>query len=173
MEMVVTDKRSARASLWIGELACRAGTSADTVRYYERLGLVRAPHRSPSGYRLYSEQELGRLQFILRARRLGLSLDEIHGLLGLAEEGDCRPLRGQVVTLLRRKMDECDARLAELTAFRASLEERYRLARAHEDQPTCHCAAFPASCACLPISIEELTTPHSASTRLARKARRT
>ncbi|MER3398157.1 MAG: hypothetical protein C4316_06395 [Chloroflexota bacterium] len=55
--------------LRIGEVAARAGVSADTVRYYERLGLLRPPARSESGYRLYSEVELRRLQFIRRAKR--------------------------------------------------------------------------------------------------------
>ncbi|HYU19668.1 MAG TPA: MerR family transcriptional regulator [Chloroflexota bacterium] len=141
----------------IGELAARAGTTADTVRYYEQLGLLEAATRSEGGYRLYGQVELGRLQFIRRAKQLGLTLDEIRGLLGLAEEGACRPLRKQVAELLRRKIEDSEAKLAELTAFKASLEERYQLALQSEDQPACGCSAFPADCACLPIPLEEVT----------------
>ena len=79
--------------LRIGELAARAGASADTVRYYERLRLLGPPARSESGYRLYSAVELGRLRFIRRAKRLGLSLEEIRSLLGVAEEGASRARR--------------------------------------------------------------------------------
>ncbi len=67
--------------LHIGDLADKAGVSADTVRYYERLGLLGSPARTAGGYRVYTEADLGRLLFIRRAKLLGLSLDEIRGLL--------------------------------------------------------------------------------------------
>lgn len=143
-------------TLRIGELATRAGTSPDTVRFYEKLGLLGAPDRSEGGYRLYGEAELGRLRFIRRAKQLGLSLEEVRSLLGLADAGQCRPLRREVADLLRRKIHECDVKLAELTAFKASLEERYQLALQSQDLPACSCATFPASCACLPILLEEV-----------------
>lgn len=145
--------------LRIGELATQVGTSVDTVRYYEKRGLLGQPRRSRSGYRLYTEAELGRLQFIRRAKQLGLSLDEICGLLGLADEGECRPLRSQVAELLRRKIAECEAKLSELNAFKASLQERYQLALHSQDLPACSCATFPDDCACLPVQIEEVTPP--------------
>ncbi len=154
MEARQTDK-----ALRIGELATRVGTSADTVRYYEKLGLLGAAVRSEGGYRLYTEAELGRLQFIRRAKLLGLSLDEIKALLGLAEEGECRPLRKQVAELLRRKIDDCEAKLRELAAFKAGLEERYQLALEGQDEPACSCATFPATCSCLPVQIEEVSPP--------------
>ncbi|GIW07527.1 MAG: hypothetical protein KatS3mg060_2332 [Dehalococcoidia bacterium] len=154
-------RRQMDGALRIGELASRAGTSADTVRYYERLGLLGPSARTESGYRLYGETDLGRLQFIRRAKQLGLSLEEIRGLLGVAEKDECRPLRHQVADLLRRKIDQCEAQLAELVAFKASLEERYRLALERQDEPACGCAAFPASCACLPLRIEELASASS------------
>lgn len=144
-------------TLRIGELAAHVGATADTVRYYEKLGLLGPPSRSDGGYRLYTQAELGRLQFIRRAKLLGLSLDEIRSLLGVAEEGACRPLRSQVADLLRRKIEACDVKLAELNAFKDSLEERYQLALQNQDEPTCDCASFPASCPCLPVPIEEVT----------------
>lgn len=151
--------------LHIGDLADKAGVSADTVRYYERLGLLGSPARTAGGYRVYTEADLGRLLFIRRAKLLGLSLDEIRGLLGVAQEGECRPLRREVAELLRRKIGECEERLAELSAFKSSLEERYRLALEHEGEPTCGCASFPATCACLPVGVDELVSP-SAKTLL-------
>ena len=152
----MTPERDGR-SLRIGEFAARSGTPVDTVRYYERLGLIGSPARTASGYRAYSDGDLGRLQFIRRAKKLGFSLTEIRGLLGLAADGDCKPLRRQVGESLRTKIDECDAKLLEIQAFKASLEERYRLALERQEEPACGCAAFPASCGCLPIAVEELT----------------
>ncbi|MBA2356124.1 MAG: MerR family transcriptional regulator [Acidobacteria bacterium] len=141
--------------LRIGVLAARAGTSADTVRYYERLGLLGPPPRTASGYRIYQDEELRRLQFIRRAKRLGFSLDDIRGLLGLAEEGECRPLRRQVAELLRREIVVCETKLTEIAAFKATLETYHQLAVQGENEPACSCASFPATCACLPIQIQE------------------
>ncbi len=146
-------------ALHIGELADRAGVSTDAVRYYERLGLLGSPARTPAGYRVYGDSDLGRLLFIRRAKHLGLSLEEIRGLLGVAQEDECRPLRREVAELLRRKIGECEEKLAELVAFKVSLEERYRLALEHEDEAACSCASFPATCNCLPVRIEELVSP--------------
>ncbi len=146
----MTDQERNRP-LRIGELARRAGTSADTVRYYEGVGLLGMPERTASGYRRYGEADLGRLRFIRRAKRLGLSLEEIRGLLGIAEEGACGPLRHQVAELLARKIKACEAQLAELAAFKANLEERHRLALGRLNEPACGCATFPATCGCLPI----------------------
>ncbi len=143
------------AGLRIGALAARAGTSADTVRYYERRGLLGPPQRTSSGYRVYQDEALRRLQFIRRAKRLGFSLDDIRGLLGLAEDGACRPLRRQVAALLRREIAICETKLTELAAFKATLETYHRLTVQGEDAPASRCASFPATCACLPIQLEE------------------
>ena len=139
----------------IGAFARRAHLSADTIRYYERLGLLQPPTRAANGYRAYGEADLRRVQFIRRSKLLGLSLEEIGTLLGLAEEGACQPLRQQVVELLRQKIDACEAQLTELAAFKANLEERYNLAIARQTEPGCDCAAFPATCQCLPIQLED------------------
>lgn len=157
-----------REGLHIGEMAKSAAVGVDTVRYYERLGLLSPPHRTEGGFRLYSEADLGRLLFIRRAKLLGLSLDEIRGLLGIAEEGECRPLRRRVAELLTQKLDECEVRLGELAAFRESLEERRRLVLEHQDEPACTCAEFPASCSCLPVQAEELARDTHRSGRGAR-----
>ncbi len=166
------DAGQADKVLRIGELAACVGTTADTVRYYEQLGLLEAPTRSDGGYRLYGQVELGRLQFIRRAKSLGLSLGEIKALLGLAQQGECRPLRKQVAELLRHKLEECDQKLQALAAFKASLEVRYQLALQSQEELACSCATFPASCACLPVSIEEVR-PRRPDTTWPRQGRTT
>lgn len=142
--------------LRIGAFAAMAGLSADVVRYYERLGLLETPSRSDGGYRLYDSISLRRLQFIRRAKLLGLSLVEIRGLLAVAEQGDCRPLRQEVIGLLRQKIDQCAARVSELQSLQASLEARYQSARDHENEASCCCAGFPAGCPCLPVRADEV-----------------
>jgi MerR family mercuric resistance operon transcriptional regulator len=68
----------------IGALAQRTGSKAETIRYYERIGLLPAPARSAGGYRLYGDEHLKRLTFIRQARALGFSLAEVRRLLALA-----------------------------------------------------------------------------------------
>ena len=65
----------------IGELAQRAGVSAQTVRYYERIGILPGPDRTSSGYRRYAEEDAARLAFITRAKLLGMTLEEIGDIL--------------------------------------------------------------------------------------------
>lgn len=68
-----------------GTLAARTGCHAETIRYYERIGLLPHPARSPGGHRQYSERDERRLRFILRGRELGFGIDELRGLLGLVD----------------------------------------------------------------------------------------
>lgn len=70
----------------IGELSVASGCHVETIRYYERVGLVPAPTRSDSGYRAYSAADVQRLRFVVRARELGFGLDEIRDLLALSED---------------------------------------------------------------------------------------
>ncbi len=65
------------------QLARKTGCNLETIRYYEKVGLLPAPQRSANGYRVYSPELVQRLQFILRARELGFSLEEVKALLGL------------------------------------------------------------------------------------------
>ncbi|MGE4218976.1 MAG: helix-turn-helix domain-containing protein [Alphaproteobacteria bacterium] len=69
------------------ELARRTGCNLETIRYYEKIGMLPAPPRTAAGYRVYDEDHVSRLCFILRARELGFSIDEIRGLLGLVDSG--------------------------------------------------------------------------------------
>ncbi len=71
-----------------GALAKEAGVNVETIRYYEKIGLMLEPFRAGNGYRVYDETGLKRLSFIRRCRELGFSLDEVRGLLGLVDGGD-------------------------------------------------------------------------------------
>ena len=107
--------------LKIGELAREAGVGVETIRFYERRGLLREPPRRPSGYRQYRPTEVKRLRFIRRAKELGFSLAEILELLELnAEEpGSCGRIRRQ----LADKADVVDKRIRDLRRVRAALVE--------------------------------------------------
>jgi DNA-binding transcriptional MerR regulator len=102
--------------LTVSKLAERAGTSADTVRYYERIGLLPEADRSPSGYRLYEEEAVDRLQFIKRAQRFGLRLDAIAELLDVRERGQC-PC-GHTRRLLEERVAELDEEMSSLARLR-------------------------------------------------------
>ncbi len=103
----------------IGELADRAGVSTKTVRYYESIGLMAAPARTPSGYRDYGEDGLERLRFIRDAQASGLTLAEIQSVLELKDAGarSCQHTRA----LLQRHLGELDDQIARLEAARAEL----------------------------------------------------
>ena len=75
------------APLKRAELANRSGCNIETIRYYEKIGVLPDPPRSVSGYRLYDEKRLVRLRFILRARELGVPIEEIRGPLDLVDGG--------------------------------------------------------------------------------------
>ncbi|MGH3501379.1 MAG: MerR family transcriptional regulator [Nocardioidaceae bacterium] len=110
----------AREGLTVAALAREVGVTADAVRYYERLGLLPAPPRSRSGYRLYGYDAIDRLRFIQGCQRLGLRLREIAELLTLRETGKC-PCE-PAAELLRRRLAEIDVELSRLGALRTELE---------------------------------------------------
>lgn len=114
-------KRPAGASLRIGEVAERMGVSTQTIRYYERRGLLQRPQRSASGYRQYDRSTLDRLRFVRRAQRLGFSLAEIGELLELHARRDdqCADVRTQIDI----KLDDVESRLRDLQRMRAALQE--------------------------------------------------
>ena len=78
----------------IGALSERSGVNIETIRYYERIGLVPKPPRSGGGRRLYDPEDVKRLAFVRRSRELGFSLDEIRTLLALADCGSCAEVHG-------------------------------------------------------------------------------
>jgi MerR family transcriptional regulator, copper efflux regulator len=104
-------------ALGIGQLAKRGGVGIDTVRYYERNGLLAPSSRLPSGYRRYSELELTRLRFIRRAQALGFTLKEIKELLALSAQRDV----GRVKRSAQAKLVDVEARIAALERMRDGL----------------------------------------------------
>ena len=107
-------------ALTIGELGKATGTKVETVRYYERIGLLPKPARTTGNYRAYGSAELGRLSFIRRARDLGFSLDQVRALLGLSDDRsrDC----AGVDRIAEAHLKEVDRKLADLTALRRELK---------------------------------------------------
>jgi DNA-binding transcriptional MerR regulator len=105
--------------LRVAELAQAAGVSPDTVRYYERAGLLPPPARTPAGYRAYDPGAVDRLAFIQGAQRLGLRLRDIAELLAVRDTGvcPCEPAE----QLLRRRLAELDAEMARLAALRTQM----------------------------------------------------
>jgi len=93
----------------IGQLSRQSGVNIETIRYYEKIGIMPAPGRSAGGYRLYAPDHLKRLSFVRRGRELGFSLDELRGLLRLVDGhsytcGQVRALTLEHVAQVRRKI---------------------------------------------------------------------
>jgi Cu(I)-responsive transcriptional regulator len=108
--------------LTIGDLARATGTKVETIRYYERIGLLPAPARTETGnYRSYSADQLGRLSFVRRSRDLGFTLDQIRALLDLADQRgrDC----SAVDAIARGHLAEVERKIADLTAMRRELSD--------------------------------------------------
>lgn len=106
-------------SIGIGALAKAAGVGIDTVRYYERAGLVAPSDRLASGYRRYSSVEVSRLRFIRRAQALGFSLREIRELLALSSSRNVASVKRKA----EAKLADVDKRLAELKRMRDGLSK--------------------------------------------------
>ena len=105
----------------IGELAKATGTGVETVRYYEKIGLLPKVARTDGNYRSYGSEEVSRLSFIRRARDLGFSLDQVRNLLSLADDQQ-RPCC-EVDAIARQHLETVDSKLADLTALRAELSD--------------------------------------------------
>ena len=113
----------------IGELARAAGVAIDTVRYYERQGLLPLPARTTSGYRQYGHDDVARLRFVRRAKALGFTLDEIRELLGLSarREADMAGMKAAAM----QKLADIDDKLAELQRMSAGLDRLFASCRGH------------------------------------------
>ncbi|BBA35795.1 transcriptional regulator, MerR family [Methylocaldum marinum] len=104
--------------LTIGKVAARAGISIDTVRFYERSGLLKKADRTEAGYRLYAADDVNRLKFIRRAKALGFSLEEVAELLAL---NDGVGERSAVRAIAERRLAELEQKIAELDRVRRTL----------------------------------------------------
>lgn len=126
---------NANPTLTIGAVAKRVGVAIDTIRYYEREGLLPEPERRASGYRSYDEGAVRQLRFIRRAKDLGFTLEEIRDLLALSAD------RHRGVKAVKQRAEQrlaaIDARIAELTRVRDGLEQLVDACPGHGSPDQC------------------------------------
>jgi len=122
-------------TLTIGEVAKAAEVGVETIRFYEREGLIAEPPRRPSGYRQYPTDTVRRLRFIRRAKELGFTLKEIGELLDLRVD----PQRncGDVRMLAKAKMADIEAKMLDLARTQAALTELVRTCRGKGPTSAC------------------------------------
>ena len=151
----------AGALLKIGEAARLVGVPAKTLRYYEGIGLLSPAKRTKSGYRLYGWRELEQIEFIRRAKLMGLSLEEIRGLVEAADNGIPNGVFQRLDDLLERSLEETERKIEELRAFRESLLEYRDRAAEAEARGACRCAGRGESefCGCVTAATEGVEPP--------------
>lgn len=117
------------------EVAAEAGVNPQTLRYYERRGLLPEPQRSASGYRAYDRQAVRIVRFVKRAQELGFALDDVESLLQLAEGGpeSCDVARGMAV----EKIADLESRIADLQAMRGALARLVETCEQPRDRRKC------------------------------------
>jgi len=119
-------------SFTIGKLATSAGVSVETVRYYERTGLIDQPVKPANGFRRYDETILDRILFIKKAQTLGFTLDEIKHLLVLSV-GNCV----EIQSLAEVKLEDVQLKIRSLQQLESVLADLVRQCRAHVDKADC------------------------------------
>jgi MerR family mercuric resistance operon transcriptional regulator len=115
----MNDAKPSNAGMTIGRLAEETGVHFETIRYYQRLGLIPTPPKPPGSVRRYTNDAVERLRFIRRAQGLGFSLEEVKLLLELATGEHCAETR----TLAQRKLRVVEDRIAELRRIEAALQK--------------------------------------------------
>ncbi|MBM0276734.1 MerR family transcriptional regulator [Micromonospora sp. STR1s_6] len=135
-----------------GQLAAVAGVNPQTLRYYERRGLLGAPRRSPGGHRLYAAESVARLRIIKTAQRLGFTLDEVADLLDAGRRR--HPAGSGLAGRVTAKIAEVERSLADLTATRDAL--RAAVAAGCDDLSVC------ADSPCCPLPFPEAAHPAEA-----------
>ena len=108
--------------LQISALAAASGVPTSTLRYYERIGLVRPQGRSRAGYRLYDEDSVDRLAFIGRAKRLGMTLEDVATLIDAWFDGECGTLQDQLRGFVSGRIVEIRRQIVEEAAFERQLQ---------------------------------------------------
>jgi MerR family mercuric resistance operon transcriptional regulator len=119
------------AGIQIGDLARQSGCNIETIRYYERIGLLPTPPRSAGRYRLYDAPDVQRLAFVRRARELGFTLDQVRALLALSAN-DRRDACREVHDLAAEHLGEVRAKIADLRAMERILADAVRRCPAGE-----------------------------------------
>lgn len=149
----------------IGELARRAQVGIETIRFYERRGLLADPQRRPSGYRQFDESVVARLAFIRRAKELGFTLTEIAELIALFEsDSGCRD---HVRDRVNRKIADVESKIESLHTMRRSLEQLLTTCRAHDSIRDCPLISPAAAQA--PVPTGEADEPKPAGRRRSEK----
>jgi len=114
-----------KSRLLIGEVSKQTGVPIRTIRFYEEDGLLSPSDRRPSGYRVYTAQDVEKLRFIQQAKRFGLTLKEICSIMRCSHQG-LEPCCDFVRQLFNKKIQEFEGKIAELTAIRNRLKARLR-----------------------------------------------
>ena len=107
--------------LQIGQVSKRSGTSIDTIRYYEKEGLLKRPSRSEGGFRLYPQEAVDQLAFIRKAQEFGLTLKEIQKIMCCGDKG-LEPCCDLTVELFSRKIREFEKKIGELQRMKKKLK---------------------------------------------------
>ncbi len=128
--------------LKIGELAIQAKVSRDTLRFYEKHGLIKPSNRSDAGYRLYSDSDIHRISFILSAKEVGFTLNEIHQLLELEVTKGQKSCE-EVKQFVDAKITIVNQRLTEIKRIKKSLQTLSN-ACCGGDEPATHCTILEA-----------------------------
>ncbi|WP_299402886.1 heavy metal-responsive transcriptional regulator [Acaryochloris sp. IP29b_bin.148] len=128
--------------LKVHQVAQQLGLNAQTIYYYERIGLIPSPQRNPSGYRLFSDQDVERLTWISRAKALGLTLEEIREILELRADQSltCQEVHQRLVSKVQ-KIETSIAQLQELKGELLTLAHRCEQTLKHQD-PDTDCGVF-------------------------------
>jgi MerR family mercuric resistance operon transcriptional regulator len=116
----------------IGRLAAAAGVNVETVRYYQRIGLIYEPKKPKQGFRKYPNETLEHIRFVKRAQQLGFSLHEIAELLELGE-GHCRDVRIRA----EKKRDKIEKQIKDLQALQDTLNQLIRACHAGKGKQKC------------------------------------
>ena len=125
------------ATLTIGRIAAAAGVNVETIRFYQRLGLLAEPARPPGGVRRYGGEFVARLRFIKRAQQLGFSLAEVQRLLVLEDPQSC----GKARSLAAEKLALVEARISDLERMRGVLKELVARCEVRRGKVACHIIA--------------------------------
>ncbi|NNE66226.1 MAG: heavy metal-responsive transcriptional regulator [Pyrinomonadaceae bacterium] len=127
-------------AIQIGQVSKQSGVSVDTVRYYEKIGLIHSITRTSGGFRLFRPHAVDLIKFVKQAQEFGFSLDEIKGLVGAGGEEECI----QVRDLLQQKIIEVDSQIKKMRSFKKTLQSHLmacneELSRKGEEA---HCPVF-------------------------------
>ena len=119
--------------LTIGRLAKAVGVNVETIRYYQRRGLIAEPNKPPGGHRRYSPRVIAQVEFIRRAQQLGFSLDECKRLLDMSDGGQCREAR----LLAEKKSELIEIQIARLEKMRSELSVLIQACKGNRGRKGC------------------------------------